>query len=354
MSNTIGEQLSNFAKVSSGPVKPNGKRAASDDPSPGRGKKKKFSSGDNTSVSTGLEDDQVSVFAPSDVSDADQPGYSQKYSRLDNLLSITNNFDNSNEGNSSCNSDQEEDNDPLESLVTDFKQNDMCHDKIDKKLADAINSVWTEKQSKEKLKEHLKKHYRPENCEKLIVNKVNPEIFNVLKSGTKSLDIKLQKEQTYVLKSAIPIAKSLDLLCSMKSGEKISSDNLKNLKQFATDSLGMLSCLNQNVLKKRRDKICSTYIQKDYRQLKYNVPADSKLLFGDDIKARLSLIKATAKARNQALINTDPSGRAYLNSATHTNNNSNNFNNSKNSNTGSKNPARRSKNNWYGNKKGSN
>ena len=39
-----------------------------------------------------------------------------------------------------------------------------------------------------------KKNYRPENCEKLIVNKVNPEIFNVLKSGTKSLDIKLQKE----------------------------------------------------------------------------------------------------------------------------------------------------------------
>ena len=190
--------------------------------------------------------------------------------------------------------------DAVDNLLNDFNYEDKCDPKIEDKLSEAINKVWQQKLSKEKVKERLEKHYRPENCSQLILNKVNPELFTSLSKGKRSTDIKFQKLQKYNINAAIPIVKQLDLLKSIKPGEKISSKTLIKLQNLASDSLGMLSSSNNNILQIRRDAI-SPELQSDYRQLKNDVPSGSKLLFGDDLKSRLTSIKASNKASKGAI-----------------------------------------------------
>ena len=76
--------------------------------------------------------------------------------------------------------DSDSDEDLIKSLEADFQLEDKCQDKINPQLATAIDNVWRLKLSKEKIKERLDKHYRPENCEQLIMTKVNPELFSIL------------------------------------------------------------------------------------------------------------------------------------------------------------------------------
>ena len=82
---------------------------------------------------------------------------------------------------------------------------------------------------------------------------------------------------------------------NLKPGQKIEANSLSKIKQLATDSMAMLSATNQAILDKRRDQM-APHLAKEYRQLKNEVPNDSRKLFGDDIKTRLAAIKAANKA----------------------------------------------------------
>ena len=67
--------------------------------------------------------------------------------------------------------------------------------KVAQKLAEIVNKQWGSKLEEAKLKEKLAKYNGPDNCEKLTVPKVNPEIWNKLKHGTKSADLRLANRQ---------------------------------------------------------------------------------------------------------------------------------------------------------------
>ena len=71
--------------------------------------------------------------------------------------------------------------------------------------------------SEEKIKEKHEKYNRPENCENLINTRVNPEIWTKVRSNTRSRDLKMQKLETSLLKSMIPIVKMSDKLLELKS-----------------------------------------------------------------------------------------------------------------------------------------
>ena len=75
-----------------------------------------------------------------------------------------------------------------------------------------------------KLKEKLAKYNRPDNCEKLTVPKVNPEIWNKLKHGTKSAVLRLANMQKVLVKVGSAVAKATDTLLAIRADpEKTSS-----------------------------------------------------------------------------------------------------------------------------------
>ena len=92
-------------------------------------------------------------------------------------------------------------------LTEEFNNDELCDPKINPNLAKAINKVWGKKLTPEKLKIRLNKHLKPENCDKLSPTLVNMEIFSNIPAHTRSQDVKLQKMQKFLLKSAYLIIK---------------------------------------------------------------------------------------------------------------------------------------------------
>ena len=92
-------------------------------------------------------------------------------------------------------------------LTEEFNNDELCDPKINPKLAKAINKVWGKKLTPEKLKIRLNKHLKPENCDQLSPTLVNMEIFSNIPAHTRSQDVKLQKMQKFLLKSAYLIIK---------------------------------------------------------------------------------------------------------------------------------------------------
>ena len=71
--------------------------------------------------------------------------------------------------------------DSLASMISDFTAKDKFEKKVNEKLGKAINSIWQEKLIKENLKDRLDKHYRPENCDSLVVPTKGKRILNYKK-----------------------------------------------------------------------------------------------------------------------------------------------------------------------------
>ena len=95
-------------------------------------------------------------------------------------------------------------------MTEEINNDEICDPKINTSLAKAINEVWGKKLTPEKLKTRLNKHLKPENCDQLSSTLVNVEIFRNIPALTRSQDVKLQKRQKFLLKSAYPIVEILD------------------------------------------------------------------------------------------------------------------------------------------------
>ena len=199
-------------------------------------------------------------------------------------------------------------NDILCELTEEFNNDELCDSKFNPNLAKAINEVWGKKQTTEKLKIRLNKHLKPENCDQLSPTLVNMEILNIIPAHTRSQDVKLQKMQKFLLKSAYPIVKILDsILTSNSSNNKPDHMLINKIKELASDALAVLSQSNQELLQQRRDGITKN-LSREYKTLKHNVPPDSKLLFGDDLNNRIKLLQASNKA---CKVNITPNSRYY-------------------------------------------
>ena len=92
-------------------------------------------------------------------------------------------------------------------LTEEFNNDELCDPKINPNLAKAINKVWGKKLTPEKLKMMLNKHLKSENYDQLSPTLVNMEIFSNIPAHTRSQDVKLQKMQKFLLKSAYLIIK---------------------------------------------------------------------------------------------------------------------------------------------------
>ena len=79
------------------------------------------------------------------------------------------------------------------------------------------------------------------------------EIFHNIIAHNRSQDVKLQKLQKFLLKSAYLIVKSLESI--LTSGSKPDQTQLNNIKELAFDALAELGQSNQELIQQRQDVI---------------------------------------------------------------------------------------------------
>ena len=84
--------------------------------------------------------------------------------------------------------------------MQDFSEQEDTGPPISQKLADIINKRWSEKVGEHKLHEKRDKYPRPTNCERVIVPRVNPEIWARIDHYAKQLDLQVSSIHTNLVK----------------------------------------------------------------------------------------------------------------------------------------------------------
>ena len=185
----------------------------------------------------------------------------------------------------------------LNEIAQDFESDEITDPRVAQKLADIVNKRWGSKLEEAKLKEKFAKYNRPDNCEKLTVPKVNPEIWNKLKHVTRSADLRLANMQKILFKVVSAVAKSTDTLLAMRADpEKTSAsaftEELGKLVTHNADALALLGHVNIELSYRRHDAIKPT-LNDEYSSLCGSQVPITGLLFGDGLQSQLNNIKAT-------------------------------------------------------------
>ena len=145
------------------------------------------------------------------------------------------------------------------------------------------------KVSDEKMKEKAGRFRRQQNCENLVLPKVNPEIWSKMASRAKSMDLNLQNVQVYLIMGLIPVVQSLQKLydwrkMAKKAADKsvsISDKDLSGITSDLCDSFSLLAHSNYQMCLRRREFI-KQELNAQFRSLCTSAPITS-WLFGDDI-----------------------------------------------------------------------
>ncbi|KAK6172165.1 hypothetical protein SNE40_015889 [Patella caerulea] len=84
---------------------------------------------------------------------------------------------------------------------------------------------------------------------------VNKEIWSVLKTNTKTTDLKSQKIQNKVVKTSYSLAELIAFLMELKKRVRYYPDGMSKAIRMAMDSMTMLAQANRELNKKRKDTL---------------------------------------------------------------------------------------------------
>ncbi|XP_050402427.1 uncharacterized protein LOC126818834 [Patella vulgata] len=127
---------------------------------------------------------------------------------------------------------------------------------LNPKLISIVNQLFVKVLPEENLKEITEKYPKPANME-VNMPLVNKEIWSVLKTNTKTTDLKSQKIQNKVVKTSYSLAELIAFLMELKKKAKYSPDDMSKAIRMAMDSMTMLAQANRELNQKRKDTLRS-------------------------------------------------------------------------------------------------
>jgi hypothetical protein len=170
-----------------------------------------------------------------------------------------------------------EDNSVLKELSDLLDEDETTGPAIQKQLAEIADKRWGAKLTPEKIKTLTERYNTPENITSMIPTKVNNEIWSLLSSAKKKMDLQLSNLQQTLRKVAVSVLQTGDELLPQTTG----SVN-KNLASRSVDALAMLGHANSELSRLRWEQIRFA-LRPDYASIcKADIP-NGPLLFGDDL-----------------------------------------------------------------------
>ena len=187
-------------------------------------------------------------------------------------------------------SDDANEDELLKELVTSLQEEDTKGPKVQQQLADIATKRWGHKLNPEKMTSILGKHPQPENCEDMVIKRVNPEIWAPLNAAKRKADLRLANMQQALQKATFSIVTSCDKLLAVKS--KIET---KEMITESVDAIALVGHVVSEISSIRREQLRPS-IKSEYQTICSNdVPQSSKLLFGDDLAKQIRDAKETSR-----------------------------------------------------------
>ena len=179
--------------------------------------------------------------------------------------------------------------------------NEEVGEPVPTKLADSVNEHWDAGNARDFTKEVLKPLYAkypvPSNTHLHKVS-LNDQLMDTIPKFVRSKDLRVKSIQTAISRAAVPMTTIVQELLTKPTPDK------QKLVDTAFDSLSMLAGANAGVNNIRRENLRSSLQGKYVSLVSKKVPAESKLLFGEDLTDKI-------KAVNQADRITITRGRPY-------------------------------------------
>ena len=151
---------------------------------------------------------------------------------------------------------------------------------VSKQLAEIMNNLLSKKLSEDKIKSRIEENPPPNNIPLLHPPRVNEAIWEVIKSGPRSGDIRMRKIQVRLTRGLSALARLADILleCKTRATAPDLTDSLNRLLQ----AFALLSNANYEISLRRRETLRSQLNSK-YSRLCYQSTPVTSFLFGDDI-----------------------------------------------------------------------
>ena len=226
--------------------------------------------------------------------------------------------DSANEGHMSDTRVRHEHDALLQEISHDLEQEEEVGGTINQQLADIVNKRWSTKLPETKQKEKMEKYSRPSNCEKLIVPRVNAEIWDKLDNKTKHNDLRATSTQKILAKVGSILTFTTDKLLQMRNAASPDVDQLITMNTDALALLGHTMC----ELSMRRREAIRPNLNKDYSSLCASHVPVTTYLFGDNLQTQLNDIRASNKISKAAVPQRFDKARPYGRPHSHGTNNS--------------------------------
>ena len=134
----------------------------------------------------------------------------------------------------------------------------------------------------------MDRYARPKNL-KVVVPKVNPEIWSVLDRSTRGADLKIQNYQKALCTATYALTNIWQTIFTSDSPE------IRGLMKGVADSIALIQRTNHDLSMDRRGKILNAQMNKKYRKLGSAKVPITDMLFGNDLKAACANIDTTSK-----------------------------------------------------------
>ncbi|CAC5410278.1 unnamed protein product [Mytilus coruscus] len=180
----------------------------------------------------------------------------------------------------------------LESMKDFISLDEKTGPKINSGLASYMNQGLRTRVNEEKYKDLTKKYDKPANVSSLKVPRVNIGIWKQMTPRNKDVDVKLQRLQNLLSKTACPLMYMMDMFVDKSSKkEGMSREELQAYAVTCRDTYQLFHTCYSEITFRRRSFIKGD-IQPQYKGLCDDTTPVTDMLFGDDIKEKIKELDA--------------------------------------------------------------
>lgn len=186
----------------------------------------------------------------------------------------------------------DEDDELLVAIQREFDADDKTGPNVQHNLASIVNARFDKPLADDTLNQRLDRYSRPSNCEKLIVPRLNREIYTRIPSFAKKADAKMATIQRTVVRSACALVKTISATLEAKKNK--TQMDLNEVIRTQTDALALLGHATTELSKHRR-LILKPQINKQLQTICDRPYETDPQLFGSNLPSAIKEARETDK-----------------------------------------------------------